>query len=139
MRETQPPPAAAVDAPRGSETLLLVEDDESVRAFLTRVLERHGYRVIAAEHQAAALSLVHAHSAMIDLVIADIVMPGGTGPELVRALHEVQPGVPALYISGYADAVIAQQATSPKARHFLQKPFTAPELLTRIRQILSRA
>jgi PAS domain S-box-containing protein len=139
MRESHvSAPVAAIETPRGTETLLLVEDDEAVRAFLTRVLERQGYRVIAGEHQAAALALVQARAEPIDLVIADIVMPGGTGPELVRALHELQPGVPALYISGYADAVLASQTTSPKASHFLQKPFTAPELLTRIRQILSR-
>ena len=109
-----------------------------VRSFLVDALQQHGYRVLAAEHQAAALSLVHAHTGAIDLVIADVVMPGGTGPELVRALAVVRPGVPTLYISGYADAVLAQEGSFPKASHFLQKPFTAAELLNRIRQILVR-
>jgi len=130
----QPPGEPA----RGTETLLLVEDEESVRGFLARLLERQGYRVLAAEHQTAALDLARVHSEAIDLVISDVVMPGGSGPDLVRALHELRPGVPALYISGYGDAVLARQAAPTKATHFLQKPFTAQELLTRIRQILSR-
>jgi PAS domain S-box-containing protein len=131
-------PSTTVEAPRGTETVLLVEDEGAVRSFLTHVLERQGYRVLAAEHQTAALALVKAHRSPIDLVITDVVMPGGTGPELVRALTQLRPGVPALYISGYADAVLSAQGAFAKASHFLQKPFSAPELLTRIRQILSR-
>ena len=126
----------ASDLPRGKETLLLVEDDEAVRVFLAQVLERHGYRVIAAEHQTAAMDLVREHNEPIHLVITDVVMPGGTGPELARAFELVCPGVPVLYISGYADAVLAQQGTLPKAGYFLQKPFSAADLLTRIAQIL---
>jgi PAS domain S-box-containing protein len=137
-RETAPHvPAAALDSPRGTETLLLVEDDGAVRAFLTQVLERQGYRVLAAEHPTAALALAKAHRAQIDLVITDVVLPGGTGPELVRALGQFRPGIPALFISGYAEALTAQGALA-KASHFLQKPFSATDLLTRIRQILSR-
>ena len=139
-REAVPAHAAAAETPRGTETLLLVEDEDAVRSFLTQVLERQGYRVIAAEHQAAALALAQAYIAPIDLIITDVVMPGGTGPELVKALAEGRPGLPALFISGYADAVLTRQGpgTFPKASHFLQKPFSAQELLVRIRQILSR-
>jgi signal transduction histidine kinase len=137
-RTREPMAAAAVvgDPIRGTETLLLVEDEGAVLDFLRRLLERHGYRVLAAENQTAALACARDHA--VDLVITDIVLPGGSGPELVRALHELQPGVPALYISGYGDAVLGREAAPPKASHFLQKPFTAPELLTRIRHILSR-
>jgi len=129
---------ASVAHPRGTETVLLVEDEPAVRAFMTQILERHGYRVLAAEHQESALALVRSHPDPIDVVITDVVMPGGSGPELVHALHAKRPGVPALYISGYADGVLAQQGTVPKASHFLQKPFSAGELLARIRRILSR-
>ena len=90
-RETAAATAVAVKPPRGSETVLVVEDEAAVRSFLVDALQQHGYRVLAAEHQAAALSLVHAHTGAIDLVIADVVMPGGTGPELVRALAVVRP------------------------------------------------
>jgi DNA-binding NtrC family response regulator len=131
-------PATSVPAGRrrGRETLLLVEDDDAVRVFLAEVLERHGYEVLAAEHQTAALALVEASTAPIHLVITDVVMPGGTGPELARALETMRPGVPVLYISGYADPVLAHEGTLPKATHFLQKPFLAGDLLTRIAQIL---
>ena len=137
--ETELGAGAARTSPRGCETLLLVEDDEAVRTYLTRLLEAHGYRVIAAEHQADALALAQAIGGPIHLVITDVLMPGGTGPELVRALGQIRPGMPALYISGYADAC-GLQATGPYARdrHFLQKPFSAADLLSRIRQILTR-
>jgi PAS domain S-box-containing protein len=138
VREATTAAAVAVKPARGSETVLVVEDEAVVRSFLVEALQQHGYRVLAAENQATALALVQAHSGSIDLVIADVVMPGGTGPELVRALGVTRPGVPTLYISGYADAVLAQEGAFPKASHFLQKPFTAAELLSRIRQILVR-
>jgi len=138
VREPISAPSEPLETPRGSETLLVVDDDAAVRSFLTRLLERNGYRVLAAEHPVAALTLVETFPDPIDLVITDVVMPGGNGPELVRALAAKRPGLPALYISGYADAVLTRHGTSPKASHFLQKPFSAPELLMRIRHILSR-
>jgi PAS domain S-box-containing protein len=127
------------DAPQGSETLLLVEDDEIVRTYLKRLLEARGYRVLAAEHQAGALSLAVGASGPIHLVITDVLMPGGTGPEMVRALDQIRPGIPVLYMSGYADEATFKQP-GPQARdsHFLQKPFTAADLMSRIRQILIR-
>jgi len=128
--------APAPELPRGDQTLLLVEDESSVRTLLQDTLERHGYHVIAAEHQAAALALVMARVDPIDLVITDVVMPGGTGPELVQALEAIMPGVPTLYISGFADPVLGQHGF-PKASHFLQKPFSAGDLLLRVNQILT--
>ena len=122
----------------GSETILLVEDDPAVRAFLKELLEKHGYRVLVAEHQTAALACVQAFDDPIHLVVTDVVMPGGTGPELVRALAQLRPGVPALYISGYADAVLQLEAAPPKASEFLQKPFSSDDLLVRIRQLVTR-
>jgi len=134
--ETAVVKAPAAELPRGDQTLLLVEDESSVRTLLQDTLERHGYHVIAAEHQAAALALVMARVDPIDLVITDVVMPGGTGPELVRALETIMPGVPTLYISGFADPVLGAHGF-PKASHFLQKPFSAGDLLLRVNQILA--
>jgi PAS domain S-box-containing protein len=128
--------AAATDLPDGSQTVLLVEDEESVRTFLARALERHGYQVLAADHQAAALARAAAHGSAIDLLITDVVMPGGTGPDLARALARIRPGVPVLYISGYADVVLSQRSLVPIASHFLQKPFSASDLLVCVNQIL---
>jgi PAS domain S-box-containing protein len=127
------------DAARGCETLLLVEDDESVRTYLTRLLESQGYCVIPAEHQGDALNVVQATAEPIHLVITDVLMPGGTGPELVRALDQIRPGMPALYISGYTDDALVSQGPFFRDSHFLQKPFTTADLMSRIRQILTRA
>jgi CheY-like chemotaxis protein len=142
--ETRVREAAAAQGPRvapqlaGTETILLVEDDPAVRSFLKELLEKHGYRVIEAEHQASALTRVQTYADPIHLIITDVVMPGGTGPELVRALAQVRPGVPALYISGYADAVLQQEGATPKASEFLQKPFSSDDLLVRVRQLVMR-
>jgi len=133
----EPAPPEPTGEFRGDETVLVVEDDASVRRFVRLVLEKHGYDVLEAVDQASALSVVQGHGASIDLVVTDVLMPRGTGPELVRALAQVLPGVPSLFISGYADAALAQQMTFPRASHFLQKPFSAAELLARIRHILS--
>ena len=127
------------DSPRGFETLLLVEDDAAVRTYLTRLLEGHGYCVMAAQHQTEALTVAGARTDPIHLVITDVLMPGGTGPELVRALDQIRPGIPTLYISGYADdSTFKQGGPYARDRHFLQKPFTAADLMSRIRQILIR-
>jgi PAS domain S-box-containing protein len=139
QRAVSPAPAAPFTPPRGHETLLLVEDDGAVRMFLVRTLERHGYRVLSAEHPAAALAIVQAHTDPIHLVVTDVVLPGLVGPEFVRALADLRadkPPLPVLYISGYADGSLVWRGQVPKDSHFLQKPFSAGELLTRIRQIL---
>jgi PAS domain S-box-containing protein len=141
--ETQVRPEAELgpvpaDAARGCETLLLVEDDDSVRTYLTRLLESQGYCVLPAEHQVDALHVVQATTEPIHLVITDVLMPGGTGPELVRALDQIRPGMPALYISGYTDDALVSPGPFVQDSHFLQKPFTAADLMSRIRQILTR-
>jgi PAS domain S-box-containing protein len=142
--ETQVRPTSEVgawpeDTLRGCETLLLVEDDESVRTYLARLLESQGYCVLAAAHQAEALSIASAAAGPIHLVITDVLMPGGTGPDLVRAVDQIRPGIPALYTSGDADdGARTQQGPFAQDSHFLQKPFTAADLMSRIRQILIR-
>jgi len=137
-----PAPSESSPPPRGHETLLLVEDDEAVRMFLVRTLERHGYRVLPADHPSVALAIAQAHADHIHLVVTDVVLPGIVGPEFVKALTDLRgdkPPLPVLYISGYADGSPVWQGEVPKASHFLQKPFSAGELLNRIRQILSPA
>jgi len=138
-REVIARPAAHVDAPRGTETVLLVEDDEAVSRFLAGTLRRHGYQVLVAAHPTAAMTVVKNHTGPIHLAITDIVLPGGTGLDLVQNLAGVRPGLPALYISGYADGALSSETTLPKAGQFLQKPFSAADLLNRVRQILSVA
>jgi PAS domain S-box-containing protein len=132
------PRLEAAPPPRGRETLLLVEDEEAVRHFLTRALERAGYRVLSAADPPAAVALAMATDDAIDLLVTDVVLPGGTGPELAKVLTATRPALPVLYISGYADAVLARQQVRPKVSHFLQKPFSAAELVARVRHILAQ-
>jgi PAS domain S-box-containing protein len=135
-RQVDVPVTTARDLPGGTETVLLVEDDEGVRTFLGSTLKRYGYNVLTAGHPAAAVSIAQTFGDPIHLLIADVVMPGSSGVDLSRTIGELRPGIPTLYISGYADAVLARQGTVPKASQFLQKPFTAGDLLTRVRQIM---
>jgi two-component system cell cycle sensor histidine kinase/response regulator CckA len=123
------------DAPRGTETILIVEDDVSVRTFLEDVLTQQGYRVLVAEHGEAALELARDHRE-IDLILADIVLPGQNGLETVSRLEEIQPGIPALFISGYADPTAPAFAALAAADQVLAKPFSAEDLLIRLRQVL---
>ncbi|MEO8480983.1 MAG: ATP-binding protein [Acidobacteriota bacterium] len=124
---------------RGRETVLIVEDDPTLRPYLVQVLECNGYRVIAAGDSDAALSMVEAFSEPIDLVISDVLMPGKTGPELVRELLRSRPGIPALFISGHAEALLPRMSEQVADRQLLQKPFSSTDLLARVRQILAAA
>jgi two-component system cell cycle sensor histidine kinase/response regulator CckA len=117
----------------GCETILLVEDEESVRQLVRETLESRGYHVLEAANGQDALSLAARHSGTIQLIITDVVMPGLSGHELVEQLLPVRPAIKVLYLSGYAeDAITAPLA--PKA--FLQKPFTLQSLSRKVREVL---
>jgi CheY-like chemotaxis protein len=125
----------------GAETILLVEDDRTVRRAARRILERSGYRVHEARDGAEALDLVsanaHGEALHVDLVLTDIVMPEMSGPELVDRLRALRPGVPVLLMSGYTDdAVLRQQLEQPGVA-FVQKPFTPEELTRKVREALA--
>jgi CheY-like chemotaxis protein len=133
-------PAQLIDRPlpapamTGCESLLLIEDDDALRTYLVHLLEGHGYHVIPAEGAEAALTVTEAEVQALDLVISDIVMAGMSGPEVVAELAQVRPGLPALYISGGGESVVADEgAPGP----MLQKPFSPTDLLAKVRQILS--
>ncbi|HUF35611.1 MAG TPA: PAS domain S-box protein [Gemmatimonadales bacterium] len=129
----QPPPAAA----RGSETVLVVEDEGAVRALARRVLEAQGYRVLDAASPAQALELTDEGRRRIDLLLTDVVMPGMGGPALAERLEARQPGLRVLYISGYAEEAILRQGALPAGGALLEKPFTADELARQVRRALS--
>ncbi len=99
--------AAAKEAARGSETILLVEDEEAVRGLASRILERQGYRVIPAQHGREAMDIATREEGRIDLVLTDIVMPGMNGRGLVERLAAIRPRIKSLYMSGYTDDDIA--------------------------------
>jgi PAS domain S-box-containing protein len=132
------PAHAAGDAIDDTKGILLVEDDASIRALVTSWLTRRGYHTIVASSAAEARALA-ADARDIDLVVTDVMMPGGNGPELVDALRALTPDLPAIYISGYADESLTKGKRLPPRTYFVPKPFTEPILLERIRAALDES
>ncbi len=127
-------PAVAVR--RGSETILLVEDEDAVRGLTRRCLESSGYTVLQAASAEEALPIAANHSGRLDLLLTDVIMPGASGPELARRLLETRPGTRVLYVSGYTDASMASQGALDDGAFFLQKPFTPESLARKVREVL---
>ncbi|MBA3580152.1 MAG: response regulator [Gemmatimonadaceae bacterium] len=133
----EPPPPPPAPAERVTETLLVVEDESSVRDLTTRILREAGYRVLIADNGADARLLFNRHPAGVDLVLTDVVMPGMGGPELLAHLHKENPALPVLYMSGYTEQSVATRAGFDRGIPFLQKPFTSAELLRCVRWALT--
>ena len=125
-------PATPVAGLRFDETVLVVEDDEVVRQQVCRILERQGFTVLAAGDGDEALALVDKHHSTIELLLTDVIMPHMNGRELYRQLRERQPATRVLYMSGYADDVIAEHGVLGAEINFVQKPFTVAELIDKI-------
>ena len=124
--------------PTGSETILLVEDDEAVRAVAERALLRFGYQVLSAPRGEDALRIVDEHEGVIDLLLTDIMMPGMNGVEVAASVAKMRPGIQVFFMSGYADQDLVRQGLLEPGTHFLQKPFTPQELAGRTPGILDR-
>jgi PAS domain S-box-containing protein len=139
-RAAAQPPAAPAERPlaRGAETVLLVEDNELVRTSTARLLERQGYTVLAAADAAAALAIAAESETRIDVMIADVVLPAMSGPDLAVELLRRRPGTPVLFVSGYADEAIEQRTRGAAGGDLLRKPFTAAELAERLRAAIDR-
>jgi two-component system, cell cycle sensor histidine kinase and response regulator CckA len=133
--DTPLPPEQAIDL-RGTETILLVEDEAPVREVARRILERQGYTVLVAPSPGEALHLGREHAGPIDLLLTDVVMPRLSGSELARALLEVRPDLRVLYVSGYTDGTIDGQVLLTRGTAFLQKPFTTDLLCRKVRGLL---
>ncbi|HEX2671380.1 MAG TPA: ATP-binding protein, partial [Polyangiaceae bacterium] len=130
-------PEIAATALRGTETILLVEDQEQVRFVANAILKRHGYRVLVASHAAEAIRLRESHAGPIQLLLTDVVMPQMSGVELAKRLALGNPGLKVLYMSGYTDGSVVRHGVLESEMAFLQKPFT-PETLTRkVREVLN--
>ena len=131
------PTTAQVPKPtRGTETILIVEDEENILHLVVLTLRKHGYHVLAALTPEAALNQEAAHNGKIDLLITDIVMPGMNGKELKEKLAANQPRMKSLFMSGYTAEVIAQHGPLEAGLNFLQKPFTIQSFLEKVRRIL---
>jgi PAS domain S-box-containing protein len=130
--------ASGTAAPRGTETILLVDDDSAVRSVARIALEEAGYVIIEASGGEEALSDVLARNITVALLVTDVVMPRMSGKELARKLEEMCPDVRVLYASGYTANVISHHGILEADLDFLQKPFSSIELLTTVREILDR-
>jgi signal transduction histidine kinase/CheY-like chemotaxis protein len=123
-------------AAAGSETILVVDDDEAVRSSTRRALERIGYTVVPATDGADALRLFTERDGAIDLVVTDVVMPGLGGRELVSRLKIMSPRVPVLFVSGYTEEGVRKQGVLEPGAAYLEKPFTPERLLQKVRELL---
>jgi two-component system cell cycle sensor histidine kinase/response regulator CckA len=120
----------------GTETILLVEDEESVRQLVRDTLESKGYKVVEAENGENGLKVASALQAKIELVITDVVMPGMGGREMVEQLARLRPETKVLYLSGYTEDAILSEGTIMTGATFLQKPFTLQNLSRKVRELL---
>jgi signal transduction histidine kinase/ActR/RegA family two-component response regulator len=132
-----PVPSTVSDIPSGQETILLVEDEDTVRRLARRVLQRQGYTVLEARVPEEALRICHNHPASIDLLLTDVIMPGINGRQLHERAKIVRPGLRVLFISGYTDDVIAHHGVLDAGMNFLQKPFTLEALARAVRTALN--
>lgn len=142
-QHAEPAAASRLDAGddvRGhGETILLVEDEPSLRELASRILARNGYQVCAAASGADAVRLAEKPAQPVDLLLTDVIMPEMLGPEVAVRVAAVRPEVPALFISGFADPILDSQGVPPPRYDILEKPFTEAALLSRVRRALSQA
>ncbi len=130
------PDAAKQRISVGTETVLFVEDDESILDIGKVVLERFGYTVLATHNPNDALALAKNHSGRIHLLITDVIMPEMNGQELRQRLQEIQPELKVIFISGYTANIIAHHGVLDKRTNFLQKPFSVQILVEKVREVL---
>jgi two-component system, cell cycle sensor histidine kinase and response regulator CckA len=131
------PPVGAPSLPRGSETVLVVEDESSVREVTALFLKDLGYSVLSAGNPEEAFRVAAEHGRPIQLLVTDVVMPGMNGRELAVRLSAAHPRMQCLYVSGYTENVIAHHGILDEGVSFLAKPFTQEEIARKIRQILA--
>jgi CheY-like chemotaxis protein len=136
VREPASEVVPAVPIARGTEVILLVEDDDAVRSLVEEVLVVQGYSVIAAAEGQQALRLAGAREGPIDLLVTDVIMPRMSGRELADQLVDRRPGMRVLYMSGYTDDAIMHHGVLERPAFFLPKPFRPEQLATKVRRIL---
>ncbi len=134
--------AAAAAPPRdvtGQDTILLVEDEEAVRSFAARALRMRGYHVLEASGGEEGLEIVKAGGQEIHLIVTDVVMPNMDGPTMVRHVKALKPGLPVIFMSGYAEEAFRRNDENAADLHFLPKPFGLKQLAAKVKEVLSGA
>jgi CheY-like chemotaxis protein len=130
------PPSGSRPAVRGTETVLLVEDEPEVRRVCALALARLGYTVLEAEAPEHAIRLCASGDTRVDVVLADVVMPGMSGVAMFERLRALRPGLRVLFMSGYTDRQIVDASTLSESAAFMNKPFTPDTLGKRLRELL---
>jgi CheY-like chemotaxis protein len=126
-------PRAPLTTLRGTETILLVEDEDQIRNVARGILQRNGYRVVECRNGGEALLICEQHQEAIDLLVTDVIMPRMNGPELAVRLATLRPKMKVLYMSGYTDGALVELASGTA---FLQKPLTPTTLTRKVREVL---
>lgn len=127
------------EIPRGTETVLVVEDERTVRELAVRLLKKQGYNVLEAADGGKAFLLCEKHREPIHLILTDVVMPGMSGRELAERLRKIHPEARVLFMSGYTDDVIFHHGVLSEGTGFIEKPFTLETLARKVRQVLGKA
>jgi PAS domain S-box-containing protein len=127
---------AAASSLSGTETILIVEDQDEVRGLAVAALERHGYRLLEASDGAAALELLAREAGPVAAMVTDVVLPGMNGSELAQRVAELRPEIKIIYTSGYTEDAIVTRGVLAQGVEFLPKPYTATALAARIRRLL---
>jgi CheY-like chemotaxis protein len=136
--QPEPPQAVAAEL-RGSETVLVVEDQDDVRRLMVAALRSYGYRALEAPGGRAALEEAARHPARIDLLLTDVIMPDMNGKELADRLAPLRPAMKVLFTSGYSGEVVAHRGVLDSGVAYLPKPFTPVALAAKVREVLGTA
>ena len=126
------------EIPRGTETILIVEDEEKVRKLAVRILEKQGYKVLEASQGLDAFLIVEEYEDLIHLLVTDVVMPKISGREMADRIAEIRPEIKVLYMSGYTDNATIHHGVLGGGMKFIQKPFTVEGLARKVREVLDK-